>query len=75
MSTGTTNVSARAYAGYMADFKTTYSTSVLTSICDRLGLPASDTALKGLHNYLKSRVQLLTSVPVSLYFALSPFYV
>lgn len=40
-----------------------FSASVLSSICDHLGLPPSDTALKALHNYLESRLLLLESIP------------
>ncbi|KAB5585388.1 hypothetical protein GE09DRAFT_24575 [Coniochaeta sp. 2T2.1] len=39
------------------------SSNVLSSICDRLGLPPSDTALNALHNYLESRLLLIESIP------------
>jgi neurofibromin 1 len=40
------------------------SASVLSTICDDLGLPPSGNALKSLHNYLESRLLLLKSIPV-----------
>ena len=36
---------------------------ILTSLCDRAGLPGTATGLKSIQNYLESRLLLLTAIP------------